>query len=46
MFYGEHNPPHFHAQYGEHHCCIDIRTLFKNYAEITRIFYYFCTLSY
>ena len=27
MFYDEHNPPHFHAQYGEHKCCIDIRTL-------------------
>jgi len=27
MFYDEHNPPHFHAQYGEHQCCIDIKTL-------------------
>jgi phosphomannomutase len=27
MFYYEHNPPHFHAQYGEYRCCIDIRTL-------------------
>ena len=27
MFYDEHNPPHFHAQYGEYTCCIDIRTL-------------------
>jgi hypothetical protein len=27
MFYDEHNPPHFHAQYGEYHCCIDILTL-------------------
>ncbi|MCL1909523.1 MAG: DUF4160 domain-containing protein [Kiritimatiellaeota bacterium] len=27
MFYDEHNPPHFHAQYGEYKCCIDIRTL-------------------
>ena len=26
MFYDEHNPPHFHAQYGEYQCCIDIRT--------------------
>jgi hypothetical protein len=26
MFYDEHNPPHFHAQYGEYRCCIDIRT--------------------
>ena len=26
MFYDEHNPPHFHAQYGEHKCCIDIHT--------------------
>jgi phosphomannomutase len=27
MFYDEHNPPHFHAQYGEYRCCIDIQTL-------------------
>ena len=27
MFYDEHNPPHFHAQYGEYNCCIDISTL-------------------
>ena len=27
MFYDEHNPPHFHAQYGEYNCCIDIHTL-------------------
>ena len=27
MFYDEHNPPHFHAQYGEYKCSIDIRTL-------------------
>ena len=27
MFYNEHNPPHFHAQYGEYNCCIDINTL-------------------
>jgi len=27
MFYDEHNPPHFHAQYGEHKCSIDINTL-------------------
>ena len=26
MFYDEHNPPHFHAQYGEYRCSIDIRT--------------------
>jgi hypothetical protein len=26
MFYDEHNPPHFHAQYGEHTCCINIHT--------------------
>ena len=26
MFYDEHNPPHFHAQYGEHRCSIDICT--------------------
>ncbi|MDR0536513.1 MAG: DUF4160 domain-containing protein [Tannerellaceae bacterium] len=27
MFYDEHNPPHFHARYGEYNCCIDIQTL-------------------
>ena len=27
MFYDEHNPPHFHAQYGEYKCSIDIQTL-------------------
>jgi hypothetical protein len=27
MFYDEYNPPHFHAQYGEFDCCVDIQTL-------------------
>jgi hypothetical protein len=27
MFYNEHSPPHFHAQYGEYNCCIDIHSL-------------------
>ena len=27
MFWNEHSPPHFHARYGEHLCCIDIQTL-------------------
>ena len=27
MFYDEHSPSHFHAQYGEYNCCIDIQTL-------------------
>jgi hypothetical protein len=27
MFYDEHNPPHFHAQYGEHTCSISLNTL-------------------
>jgi phosphomannomutase len=27
MFYDEHNPPHFHAQYAEYNCCIGIQTL-------------------
>ena len=27
MFYDEHNPPHFHAQYAEYKCCVDIRSL-------------------
>jgi hypothetical protein len=25
MFYRDHNPPHFHAFYGEHHALIDIQ---------------------
>lgn len=27
MFYDEHNPPHFHARYGEHKAEIGIQTL-------------------
>jgi hypothetical protein len=27
MFFDEHNPPHFHAHYGEYNCSIDIQTL-------------------
>ena len=27
MYYNEHNPPHFHAKYGEFGAEIDIRTL-------------------
>jgi phosphomannomutase len=27
VFYNEHNPPHFHARYGEYKAAIDIRTL-------------------
>ncbi|MFZ1749042.1 MAG: DUF4160 domain-containing protein [Saprospiraceae bacterium] len=27
MFFNEHNPPHFHAYYNEHHAEIDINTL-------------------
>jgi hypothetical protein len=27
MFWADHNPPHFHAEYGEHESLIDIRTL-------------------
>lgn len=27
MFYDEHNPPHFHARYGEHKAEIAIETL-------------------
>jgi hypothetical protein len=26
MFYDDHNPPHFHAEYGEHAALIDIAT--------------------
>jgi hypothetical protein len=27
MFFDEHNPPHFHASYGEHEVLIDINSL-------------------
>lgn len=27
MFFDDHNPPHFHAEYGEYTALIDIRTL-------------------
>jgi len=27
MYWSDHNPPHFHAKYGEHKAEIDIRTL-------------------
>ena len=27
MYWNEHNPPHFHARYAEHHAELDIRTL-------------------
>lgn len=27
MFFNEHAPPHFHAEYGEHRASINIRTL-------------------
>ncbi|GIW93206.1 MAG: hypothetical protein KatS3mg110_1247 [Pirellulaceae bacterium] len=27
MYFGDHPPPHFHAEYGEHQAVIDIRTL-------------------
>lgn len=27
MFWKEHNPPHFHALYGEHEALIDVREL-------------------
>lgn len=26
MYFADHDPPHFHAQYGEHEVLIDIRT--------------------
>lgn len=26
MYYADHNPPHFHAKYGEHEALIDIET--------------------
>lgn len=27
IFYNDHNPPHFHARYGEHKAAIDIRRM-------------------
>lgn len=27
MYFGDHLPPHFHAEYGEHRAVIDIHTL-------------------
>jgi hypothetical protein len=27
MYYGDHNPPHFHASYGEYQAIIDIQKL-------------------
>ncbi|MBX2892422.1 MAG: DUF4160 domain-containing protein [Saprospiraceae bacterium] len=27
MYFNDHNPPHFHAQYGEDECLIEISTL-------------------
>lgn len=27
LYYGEHSPPHFHAQYGEHRAVVEILTL-------------------
>ena len=27
MYYNDHNPPHFHARYGEHQAMYDIATL-------------------
>jgi hypothetical protein len=27
MFYDDHNPPHFHAEYGEHEALVNINTL-------------------
>lgn len=25
MYYADHNPPHFHAEYGGHKCLVDIQ---------------------
>ena len=27
MYFGDHTPPHFHAEYGEHKAIIDLHTL-------------------
>jgi len=35
MFYNDHSPPHFHAEYGEHEALIDINTLAVIAGELT-----------
>ena len=37
MFYSEHNPPHFHARYGDEKVAIDIRTLQVLEGRIARV---------
>ena len=36
FFIGEHNPPHFHAVYGEYNGIIDIRTLKMSEGDLPR----------
>jgi hypothetical protein len=36
MFYNDHAPPHFHAEYGEHEALIEIDTLAVNQGELPR----------
>ena len=34
MFFDDHNPPHFHAEYGDSRAAIDIRTLSLIYGTL------------
>lgn len=36
MYWREHNPPHFHAEYGEYEVLIDIQTLSVYDGELPR----------
>ena len=36
MFFDEHAPPHFHAEYGEHKAVFDIRTLEMTDGDLPR----------
>ena len=36
MFYNDHAPPHFHAEYGEHEALIEIDTLAVYQGELPR----------
>ncbi len=35
MYYDEHLPPHFHAEYGEHHALVDINTLAVMFSSLS-----------
>jgi len=36
VFYDDHNPPHFHAEYGEHEVLVSINTLASSAAVYPR----------